>query len=209
MKPAAMLAAVVVSGIIAALPIVASTNQDPIQQDLTDKHAADAADVDFGHPPVELAPSNPNIVNPPEVTIFKGGTVRYRVNGPGHGVAIYPVSKNTTPEHIQTQLCDGVTPGCSATTERNIFDGDGRLVIVVPPGGQAIRIDYEPGQVLSVGSGAFLIGTSVNPMTNVITPGTLMRVRFEEDGRYLVICMNRAHMVNNWMFGFVNVTTPR
>jgi hypothetical protein len=24
-------------------------------------------------------------------------------------------------------------------------------------------------------------------------------------GRYLVICINRVHSINDWMFGFVNV----
>jgi hypothetical protein len=26
-----------------------------------------------------------------------------------------------------------------------------------------------------------------------------------ENGRYLVLCMNRVHFLNDWMFGFVNV----
>ena len=29
-----------------------------------------------------------------------------------------------------------------------------------------------------------------------------MRYRFLEDGRYLVICNNRVHSINDWMFGF-------
>lgn len=37
------------------------------------------------------------------------------------------------------------------------------------------------------------------------TPGTRVRHRFAEDGRYLVICINRVHSINDWMFGFVNV----
>ena len=33
-----------------------------------------------------------HVVVPDEVTIAKGGTVTFMVNGGGHGVAIYPVS---------------------------------------------------------------------------------------------------------------------
>jgi hypothetical protein len=29
--------------------------------------------------------------------------------------------------------------------------------------------------------------------------------QFLKSGRYLVICMNRVHFLNDWMFGFVNV----
>jgi hypothetical protein len=36
--------------------------------------------------------------------------------------------------------------------------------------------------------------------------GQLITYRFLKTGRYLVICMNRTHFLNDWMFGFVNVT---
>jgi len=32
-----------------------------------------------------------------------------------------------------------------------------------------------------------------------------VQYRFTKTGRYLVICMNRGHAINDWMFGFVNV----
>jgi len=32
-----------------------------------------------------------------------------------------------------------------------------------------------------------------------------VRYRFADHGRYLVICINRVHSINDWMFGFVNV----
>jgi hypothetical protein len=35
--------------------------------------------------------------------------------------------------------------------------------------------------------------------------GSQVRYRFVEDGRYLIICINRVHSINDWMFGFVNV----
>jgi plastocyanin len=49
-------------------------------------------------------------------------------------------------------------------------------------------------------AGAFLAG-SAPPAT----PGNRINVRFLQTGRYLVICMNRAHSLNDHMFGFVNV----
>lgn len=218
MKPAATLAAVVVSGILAALPIVGSTNQDPVQRDLTDQPAVDDPEMQFGHP--EILSDTLNLVvfhrdgdeDRNEVTILKGGTVTFRMNGPGHGIAIYPVSKNTTHEDIAEQLCQGPPPDCDprlppAQCARKIVDGDGRLVIVIEQGTTANPIDYGPDRVLSVGAGRFLAGTAGSP--GATTPGTLVRVRFEEDGRYLVVCMNRAHAANACMFGFVNVTTPR
>ena len=36
--------------------------------------------------------------------------------------------------------------------------------------------------------------------------GQLLTYRFEKTGRYLVLCINRVHFLNDWMFGFVNVT---
>lgn len=49
-------------------------------------------------------------------------------------------------------------------------------------------------------AGAFLAG-SAPPAT----PGNRINVMFLKTGRYLVICMNRAHSLNDHMFGFVNV----
>src|SRR5437899_10165770 len=44
---------------------------------------------------------------PDDVTIRKGGTVNFLVNGGGHGIAIHPVSKNTTRDDIAEDLCQG------------------------------------------------------------------------------------------------------
>jgi hypothetical protein len=41
------------------------------------------------------------------------------------------------------------------------------------------------------------------------TRGAQVRYRFAEDGRYLAICINRVHAINDWMFGFVNVVTQK
>ena len=48
-------------------------------------------------------------------------------------------------------------------------------------------------------AGAFLVGTTVT------TVGNRIQYRFTETGRFLVICQNRGHLLNDWMFGFVNV----
>lgn len=55
-------------------------------------------------------------------------------------------------------------------------------------------------------AGAFLVGTApaVAPATGFV-PGNRIQVTFAEAGRYLVICMNRAHLLNDHMFGFVSV----
>ena len=64
-------------------------------------------------------------------------------------------------------------------------------------------------------AGAFLTGTTppvaANPNATppvVASPGATgnrINVQFLKAGRYLVICMNRAHSLNDHMFGFVNV----
>ena len=52
-----------------------------------------------------------HVVVPDEVTVAKGETVTFMVNGGGHGLAIYPVSEHTTREDIIAGLCD-TGPGC-------------------------------------------------------------------------------------------------
>jgi hypothetical protein len=192
MKPARRFAAVVVLGILTALPHVASTQQDPAQNLVERTRVTDGVEVQFGDP-TQTGPASRKMV-PNEVTISKRDTVTFHVNGVGHGIAIYPVSKNTTREHIASQLCDGVIPGCSAMAARDIRDGSDRVVITIDSGGQSVWIDSQEGQLVSVNSRPlFLVG------------GTVLRVRFHEHGRYLAVCMNRAHTVNDAMFGFINV----
>jgi hypothetical protein len=62
------------------------------------------------------------------------------------------------------------------------------------------RVWYVPGRLMSAGGRQFVNGGT--------TPadGTLVTYQFLKTGRYLAICMNRAHLLNDWMFGFVNVT---
>jgi hypothetical protein len=62
-----------------------------------------------------------------------------------------------------------------------------------------------PPAIANNPAGAFLTGTAINPVTGAQTPGNRIRVRFDSTGRYLVICMNRSHLLNDHMFGFVDV----
>ena len=57
-----------------------------------------------------------------------------------------------------------------------------------------------PAVIAGNRAGGFLAGTALPTTT-----GNRIRVRFEKTGRYLVICMNRAHSLNDHMFGFVSV----
>jgi plastocyanin len=175
-----------------------------LQQDLTDKPPVQDAVVDFGAPHPQPPSPGHHVLAPEEVTILKGGTVTFVMNGTGHGVAIYPVSKNTTRAHIAEDLCQGGPALCNTTTQTArqqylITDGSGNLVVDTGVFPQQQVVNHIPGQLLSAGEGQLLVGSTQT------TAGTRVRHRFAEDGRYLVICINRVHSINDWMFGFVNV----
>jgi hypothetical protein len=160
-------------------------------------------------------------LTPEEVTVVKGGQVTFQIHGGGHGMAIYEVSKDTTREGIGEMLCPGADPhtiadptlhtcnlsASNANALHNIADGKGDIVIVASPAGPAPnnRVWSEPGRLMSAGANQFLPGELVNATTGAVTPGQLLSYRFLKTGRYLVICMNRVHFLNDWMFGFVNV----
>jgi hypothetical protein len=224
-----------------------------------DRHVLTNAVVHFGQPqPQDLppVPGNPppstHFLLPDDVTIQKGGTVTFVVNGGGHGIAIHRVSNRTTREDIDEDLCHPEEPDrttraalfCNATTgtanlNYDITDGRRRLVIrsgpnPPPPAGQfpanprvddphhSERLLATSGRVEACAAGgtapdcdntqsapnpagAFLVGTTQPTTTAPSVPGNRIQVQFEEEGRYLVICMNRAHMLNDHMFGFVTV----
>lgn len=176
-----------------------------VNQDLTDKPAVADAVVEFGH--VHPQPPSPghHVLVPDEVTILKGGTVTFVMNGTGHGIAIYPVSKNTTRAHIEEDLCQGGPGVCNVLNQTAqqrylITDGGGRLIVDTGSFPAQNRINSAPGEIFSAGDGLFLTGS-----TAAGAAGTQVRHRFAEDGRYLVVCTNRVHSINDWMFGFVNV----
>jgi hypothetical protein len=166
-------------------------------------------------------------LTPEEVTIFKDGQVTFQIHGGGHAMAIYEVSKDTTRDQLGQFLCAGVDPGtltdpnshvCNGTTpagaananaQHNIADGKGNVVIVAEANITNVhpqnRVWSEPNRLMSAGGVQFLNGGTV-PSGFGVTGGQLITYRFLKTGRYLVICMNRSHFLNDWMFGFVNVT---
>jgi len=166
--------------------------------------------VNFGDP-AALAGAANQVVVPDEVTVLKGGTVSFVVNGPGHGIAIYPVSNNTTRDDITAQLCphDLVTQACLdgafANGSHTIRDGKNNAIIVTGTNPPFERLDDPSGRLLATSTqigdipGAFLVGSTAT------SAGAQLQFRFTKTGRYLVICMNRGHMLANWMFGFVTV----
>jgi hypothetical protein len=76
---------------------------------------------------------------------------------------------------------------------------------LVQTSGRSPGDTLNPAVIANNPAGAFLTGTAFNTTTGAGTPGNRIRVQFNATGRYLVICMNRAHLLNNHMFGFVNV----
>ena len=229
----------------AALALVVSAPLT-VRADDKDKDNKAASDVivHFGQPqPQGTPPATTHFLLPDDVTIRKGGTVNFIVNGGGHGIAIHRVSKNTTREDIAADLCQG--PPGTAEDDRasrslvcngaivtgvdaivgtqnlayQITDGKDDLVIDVPqnpPTNPNPRVDdTEHSDRLLATSGRATGDTTVpgaNPAgaflagSTPTAPGNRIRVQFLKTGRYLVVCMNRGHALNDHMFGFVNVT---
>jgi plastocyanin len=200
-------------------------------------------------PPGSLAGAVTHFLAPDDVRIRQGGTVTFVVNGGGHGIAIHPVSRNTTRADIAKDLCDGIENEgdrasrftfCNGTIVTGvgtivgtqnlayeITDGREKLVIDVPQnvGNANPRVDdaththrllATSGRVPVLGAspppasdnpaGAFLVGTApATPPATGFMPGNRIQVTFDKAGRYLVICMNRGHLLNDHMFGFVTV----
>jgi hypothetical protein len=161
-------------------------------------------------------------LTPEEATIAKGGELTIEVHGGGHAPAIYRVDKDTTRNDLGQFLCMGLDPehiadptqhacnlsATNANAQHIIRDGDGDVVIVAqnavnnPDPLQASRVWFPPGRLTSSGGQQFVNGGTVIP---VGSNGQLLTFRFQKNGRYLIICMNRTHFLNDWMFGFVNV----
>jgi plastocyanin len=184
-----------------------STDNGGTHSDLDRINAPQDVLVQFGDPDTLVGAGNQVLV-PDETAILKGGTVSFIVNGAGHGIAIYPVSNNTTREDITAQLCPH-DPACGdpafANTDRTIRDGKNNVIIVTGENPPFQRVDDPTDRLLATSTqiggvaGPFLIGTPESAI------GTQLQFRFAKTGRYLVICMNRNHFLNNWMFGFVDV----
>ena len=160
-------------------------------------------------------------LTPEEVSILKDGEVTFQIHGGGHSIAIYEVSKDTTRDRIGQFLCPGADPTTlgapqehvcnldvvNANASRVVLDGHGAVVISVAPNVTNVHPDNrvwdERGRLMSAGGQQLLNGGTIpaGPTSN----GQLITYRFLKTGRYLVICANRGHFINDWMFGFVNV----
>lgn len=163
-------------------------------------------------------------LTPEEATVAKGGEVTFEVHGGGHAPAIYRVSKDTTRNDLGQFLCAGDDPehianpadhvcnlsAANANAAHMIKDGDGDVVIVAdanPTNANTHplnRVWSVPGRLASFGGKQFANGGTV-VAAGQPSNGQLVTYRFQKSGRYLIICMNRTHFLNDWMFGFVNV----
>jgi plastocyanin len=156
-------------------------------------------------------PPQYHFVVPDEVTIAKGETVTFKVNGGGHGVAIYPVSAHTQRIDIIDGLCDvgpGLACGLSHQEAHLVKDRKGDVIIDIPADTtNPPFFDISPGRIFAAAGGTappFLNGAA-NPATPTSPDGVRFQYRFEKTGRYLVICTNRVHSIRDHMFGFVEV----
>lgn len=164
-----------------------------------------------------------HLLEPNHVTIAKDGEVSFNIHGGGHGFAIYRIDKKTTRDEIGQQLCAGDDPatiptaaaathacnnalglGGNANLARQLVDAGDDVVLVVPANANTFpttnRVWSEPGRLMSANAPAFLQGgTAAAPVGEILT------YRFLKTGRYLVLCANRSHFFNDWMFGFVDV----
>ena len=106
-----------------------------------EKAALQDAVVHFGQPqpqtpaPAPVGAAVTHFLLPDDVTIHKGGTVTFVVNGGGHGIAIHPVSKKTTRDDIAADLClgganDADRAGRAAVCNGTIVTGVGTPVII-------------------------------------------------------------------------------
>ena len=267
-----ILIGVAVLAVLASSVTASALDNDKDKDKDKDKVAAvQDATVHFAQPqpqtpdPAPVGAAVTHFLFPDDVTILKGGSVTFVVNGGGHGIAIHPVSKKTTRADIAEDLCDGATAEnpdpikdrraraavCNGTVvtpttingtpvsvtgtqnlDYSITDGKDDLIIhtgfnvniaatpttpaivilnprvddsehthqLVATSGRSAGDTANPAAIATNQAGAFLTG-SANPAT----AGNRIRVQFLKNGRYLVVCMNRGHYLNDHMFGFVNV----
>src|SRR5262245_32587352 len=191
-----------------AFPLTVKTNTRATDND--DSKAPQDVIVNFGDP-VTLAGAANQVLVPNDTAVHKGGTVTFVVNGGGHGIALYPVSKNTTREELPPQLSvheqttNARVHPTFANGDHTIRHGKDRIVTVTGTNPPFQRVDDPTDRLLATSTqlggvpGVFLTGTTAT------TVGTQLQFRFAKTGRYLAVCMNRGHFLANWMFGFISV----
>ncbi len=142
----------------------------------------------------------------PSSTIVKGGRVTFEINGANHGVAIYPVSPGTVRADIEAGLCQPDPATCSpqgtvtSNLEYFVWDSSGDLIIDTGINPPTLQVDDPTDRLLYAGGPVYLTGRTAAGATV-----QQIQYRFGKVGRYLVICMDRNHFINDRMFGFVNV----
>jgi hypothetical protein len=92
-----------------------------------------------------------------------------------------------------------------------VKDGQGKVVLVAQrnlsgaPGVHPQNRVWSPeDRLVSSGGMQFLNGGTIPAGST--SNGQLITYQFLKNGRYVVLCINRVHFLNDWMFGFVNVT---
>jgi len=178
--------------------------------------AADFGGAQFGQAQPQTIPNSvdSHILMPDDATVRVGGTVTFNVNGGSHGIGIYPVSKKrlvktSMKTSVRVVRASANNATLTANSDYKIVDGRHHLIIETDTAANQPRIDDPfhrylstsgsiPGQPLT--AGAFLTGS-----TSTTVPGHRIEIRFTKAGRYLVVCQNRGHLINDHMFGFVNV----
>jgi len=128
-----------------------------------------------------------------------------------NGAAVSTVVVNGTPttitgsQNLDYMITDGkgnliIEPGFNiANSNPRLDDAVNGIRLLATSGDSPGDVD-NPAVIAGNRAGGFLAGTALPTTT-----GNRIRVRFDKTGRYLVICMNRAHSLNDHMFGFVSV----
>jgi plastocyanin len=128
-----------------------------------------------------------------------------------NGAVVTTVTINGVPttitgtQNLDYQITDGkgnliIEPGFNIAASNPRLDDPDHSFRLLATSGASPGDTANPAAIGGNRAGAFLTGT-----TNPVTPGNRIQVQFMKTGRYLVICMNRAHSLNDHMFGFVNV----
>ena len=214
--------AIAAFALAAAFPLVGSAkdgDKDKGKDDLNKDKVVGVQElvVDFGRQNTPGGnPLNHFIDFPNGRAVNEGGTVVFRVNQGGHGVSVYRVSENTVDEDIRAGLCplrSSCTPAFIAA-DHIIIDGEGNIVAESGTNPPFARLD-DAGRIL-VGTAAQVQGEDPGRFHNgtpaaPVPPATVgqsserIRIKFLKKGRYLAICMNRNHSINDWMFGLFDV----
>src|SRR5262249_32918195 len=91
----------------------AASAKDDDQEEKLQAAAVQDATVNFGQAQKQTPDPAPvgavvtHFLDPDDVTIHKGGSVTFVVNGGGHRILVYPLRQKTTPRDGSEGLCDG------------------------------------------------------------------------------------------------------